>query len=87
MQHNQVDHAVHLSAWITAPALPAIVDSGEGETALRALRADRLFPPDHKAQLLRNFEDGNLRVDPLEIEQGRRKVNVVVAVHVVRILL
>jgi hypothetical protein len=56
MHHDQVDHAVHLSAWIAGPALPAIVDSGEGETALRALWADRLFPVQSKTQLLRDFQ-------------------------------
>jgi hypothetical protein len=67
IRHHQVDDAVHLSAWLTLPAFPAIVDSGEGETALSTLWADRLFPPDYKAQLLPDFENGNLRVNPLEI--------------------
>jgi hypothetical protein len=70
MQHNKVDHAVHLSGWSTVPALPAIVHSREGKAALRARRADRLFPAHCKAQPLCDFEDGNLTVDPLEIGQG-----------------
>jgi hypothetical protein len=70
MQHNEVDHAVHLSGWSTVPALPAIVDSGEGKAALRARRADGLFPTDCKTQPLCDFEDWNLAVDPLEIGQG-----------------
>jgi len=70
MQHNQVDHAVHLAAWITVPALPPVVDSGEGKAALRARRADGFLPTDCKTQPLCDFEDGDLAVDPLEIGQG-----------------
>jgi hypothetical protein len=70
MDHNQVDHAVHLAGWSTLPALPAIVDSGEGKAALRARRADRLLPTDCKAQPLCDFEDGDFAIDPLEIGQG-----------------
>jgi hypothetical protein len=82
MQHNQVDHAVHLSGWSTVPALPAIVDSGEGKAALGARRADRLLPADCKTEPLCDFEDGDLTVDPLEIRQGWRIMNIVVSVHV-----
>jgi hypothetical protein len=70
MQHDQVDQAVHFSGWSTVPALPPIVDSGEGKTALGARRADGLLPTDCKTQPLCDFEDGNLAVDPLEIGQG-----------------
>ena len=87
MDNNQVDHAVHLSGWGTVPALPAIVDSGEGKAALCARRADRLLPTYCKAQPLCGFEDGDLAFDPLEIGQGWRIMNIVVSVHRARILL
>jgi hypothetical protein len=87
MDHDQVDHAVHLSGWSTVPALPPVVDSGEGKAALRARRADRLLPTYCNTQSLCHFEDGDLAVDPLEIGQRWRIMNVVVSVHVVRILL
>jgi len=87
MLHNEVDHSVHLSDRLTLPAFPAIVDGGKGETAFRALWANRLFPPNHKAHLLCNFQDGNLLVDPLEIRQGSRIMNIVVSFHNLKVLL
>ena len=66
------------------PRLQCLAPPGQPEGAGWA---GRLFPPDHKTQLLRDFEDGNLRVDPLEIGKGWRIVNIVVSVHVPRILL
>src|SRR5579862_9219658 len=81
IRHDQVDYSVHLSTWFAIPALPAVVDSGESEATLPALRANGLFPSNLQTELLGDFENGNFLVNPFEIGHGTGIVNIVASIN------